>query len=288
MPISLIVNADDFGYFHSVSRGILECVDNGVVTATAVMANSPIFETCAGWLRERHDLDIGVHLTLSFGEPLTRALKAGFAFRGGGFPPRFTTVRHMLLRRLKVHEVVDECRAQIERCLDNGLTIRFVNSHEHIHMLPALWPRLQTLAEEYGISHVRFAGPEWNHGRVSQGFVRNLLLQGMALTARPRNGWSRIPCLGTRISGRLSDDYLLRTMPKLEPGRVYELMCHPGHFDAAEITDQRLCEFHDWEGEVNCLQGERFRQLCERHHVQCIRYRDLTDEATAAEGGSTA
>ena len=33
-----------------------------------------------------------------------------------------------------------EWRAQIERCLDSGLRVSFLNSHEHLHMLPALFP----------------------------------------------------------------------------------------------------------------------------------------------------
>ncbi len=39
--IRMIVNADDFGYFDNVCRGILEAAEKGVVTATGVMANGP-------------------------------------------------------------------------------------------------------------------------------------------------------------------------------------------------------------------------------------------------------
>ena len=37
----LIVNADDFGYFPCVSRGIIEAARAGVITATSVLANRP-------------------------------------------------------------------------------------------------------------------------------------------------------------------------------------------------------------------------------------------------------
>ena len=37
-PVYLIVNADDYGYFSCVSRGILDAVCDGIVTATGVLA----------------------------------------------------------------------------------------------------------------------------------------------------------------------------------------------------------------------------------------------------------
>ena len=37
----LIVNADDYGYFDCVSKGILESASRGIVTATGVFANRP-------------------------------------------------------------------------------------------------------------------------------------------------------------------------------------------------------------------------------------------------------
>jgi predicted glycoside hydrolase/deacetylase ChbG (UPF0249 family) len=35
----LIVNADDYGIFRCVSKGILEAASHGIVTATGVFAN---------------------------------------------------------------------------------------------------------------------------------------------------------------------------------------------------------------------------------------------------------
>lgn len=41
-PAYLIINADDYGYFKGVSQGILECVRQGTVTATAVSLTQPV------------------------------------------------------------------------------------------------------------------------------------------------------------------------------------------------------------------------------------------------------
>ena len=57
--VFLIVNADDYCYSEGVSRGILETIKNGIVTATGVLANSPNFETHISKLLEFDRLDIG-------------------------------------------------------------------------------------------------------------------------------------------------------------------------------------------------------------------------------------
>lgn len=40
-PVRLIINADDYGYFTCVNRGILAAAKAGAITATGVLANSP-------------------------------------------------------------------------------------------------------------------------------------------------------------------------------------------------------------------------------------------------------
>ena len=72
--VFIIVNADDYCYSEGVSRGILETIRNGIVTATGVLANSPFFEKHISKLIDFDGLDIGVHLTLTSGKPLTNRM----------------------------------------------------------------------------------------------------------------------------------------------------------------------------------------------------------------------
>ena len=41
-------------------------------------------------------------------------------------------------------------------------------------------------------------------------------------------------------------------------------MCHPGEFDAQEVTDTRLLRYHDWEGELRTLTSPAARELLRR------------------------
>ena len=116
-PIYLIVNADDYGYFPCVSRGILAAALGGVVTATGVLANSPFLEQHLSWLKSESRLDVGVHLCLTSGTPVSDRMKRRVRWFGGRFPRKELMSGALLTRAVTVADVRDEWRHQIETCL---------------------------------------------------------------------------------------------------------------------------------------------------------------------------
>lgn len=59
----LIVNADDFGYSHSINKGIIEAHEKGIVTSTSVMVNA-LAANEAQDLTKYPDLSVGLHFEL--------------------------------------------------------------------------------------------------------------------------------------------------------------------------------------------------------------------------------
>lgn len=59
----LIVNADDFGYSHSINKGIIEAHKKDIVTSTSVMVNA-IAANEAKDLMKYPDLSVGLHFEL--------------------------------------------------------------------------------------------------------------------------------------------------------------------------------------------------------------------------------
>lgn len=59
----LIFNADDFGYSHSINKGIIEAIEKGIVTSTSVMVDA-IAANEAKELIKYPDLSIGLHFEL--------------------------------------------------------------------------------------------------------------------------------------------------------------------------------------------------------------------------------
>lgn len=274
-PAYLIINADDYGYFHGVSQGILDCARQGTVTATGMFANSPFLDEHAAWLADLPDVDVGVHLNLTDRQPLTRRLSNALGSWNGQFPEKFSVAKAVLSRQLPAGLIRDEWRAQIEHCLARNLRLSFLNSHEHIHMLPPLYSMALDLAREYGIDHVRFAAPEWPRTWSANALLRDGIMSVLAQINR-----FRMPCaapifLGMGESGRLTQRYLSTRLPRLKPGRVYELMCHPGMDNPGEVKDKRLLAYHDWERERQTLSDPALKTALATCNIRLIGYRHL-------------
>lgn len=272
---SLIVNADDFGYFSCVSQGIIRAAQSGVVSATGILANGPDLNAQIPWLAGLANLDLGIHLNLTSRHPLTPAMAGKLLKSSGQFPSAFAMAGLILTGRIGKGLVRDEWRAQIETVLGNGLTLRFLNSHEHIHMLPSLFPLVLELAEEYRIPHIRLTRAEWLRPYGFSASLRNLLLQTMETINGFRVASPAPLFIGLSRSGKLDLDYLQTLFAAMKPGQAYELMCHPGCFDPAEISDRRLLAYHDWESELALLTSPQFKDLCEDQGVNIVNYRGL-------------
>lgn len=271
----LIVNADDFGYFDSVSRGILHAIEAGQVTATGIMANGDGLANRVVSLQAADGcVDLGVHLNLSLGEPVTRVMRRRLARWGGRFPTKFTVAGAILCRMISIEDVRAEWAAQIERCLRLGIEPWFLNSHEHLHMLPPLFAVALELAEEYEIPHVRHVSPEPLASVPPHGTFRNLVMSVLQLVHGRREQMSP-HFVGLGASGRLTTQYLRRRFSFLRPGRTYELMCHPGYYDSEEIEERYLTRYHEWESELRLLTGGTFQAICTEFGIGLIGYRDL-------------
>jgi hypothetical protein len=271
----LIVNADDYGYFRCVSHGILKSATQGVVTATGVFANTIHFGEHAARLRDCEALDAGVHLNLTDGTPLTGDMQKTLLRWSGRFPRKFAMAKAILSGAIKVDAVKREWRAQIERCLEHRLKLRFLNSHEHMHMLPTLLPVAKALARDYDIEHIRFPTSRLA-GSLSRGSLfRSAVIKMLETINRRHMNSPTAHFLGMEASGRLDMQYLQESVPRLRAGRVYELMCHPGDFDPQEVGDPRLLRYHDWQGELRTLTSPALRELLDRNGVRLVGYRHL-------------
>jgi len=271
----LIVNADDYGYFRCVSKGILRAATHGIVTATGVFANAMQFTEHAAELRDCNVLDVGVHLNLTEGIPLTAEMRGSLARWSGQFAGKFSMARAILTRTIKTEDVSREWRAQIERCLDNGLRVRFLNSHEHMHMLPPLFPVVQALAHDFDIGHIRFPTSQRGGKSANGSLFRGAVMKTLETINRRRVDLPTPHFLGLDASGKLDLPYLEHSLPRLEAGEIYELMCHPGEFDAQEVSDASLLRYHDWEGELATLTSPAARELLHRHGIRLIGFRHL-------------
>jgi predicted glycoside hydrolase/deacetylase ChbG (UPF0249 family) len=275
-PVSLVINADDFGYFTSVSRGIIECARKGAIHATAVMANGPRFHKLVKWLHDVPNIDLGVHLNITYGLPVSKECRRLLATSGGTFKSKIATAAMLITKKMSYADVKAEWCTQIDKCLSAGLKLRYLNSHEHTHIVPIISGLLPELADEYGISFIRQPSPDWIHRPITLSTLLRNLLIGLTVVSSPSHqSMHNIRVLGIGVSGKLTLKYLERCFSSLTPGETYELMCHPGAYDPDEITDKRLKGFHAWDQERELLMSENMMRLMQYYNLKSTRFSEL-------------
>lgn len=266
--VQLIVNADDYGYFPVVSRGIVDAARAQAITATGIMANSLDLQQQLQALDGVDQLDLGVHLNLTYGQPLTAPLAAKLERWQGKFPSAYLMTLLVLSQKISLKDIRIEWQAQIEACQSRKLV--FLNSHEHIHMLPPLFTLTHDLAAKHNIRHVRITRPDkrWQ----SEGLIRNSLISVMQTINLLQHQANAPVMIGLGQSGKLTLEYLHSLFGRLQPGKIYELMCHPGYYSADEIQDSRLIGYHDWQGELALLQSDALKELYRKFKIRLSHY----------------
>ncbi len=147
------MNADDLGMSPAVDAAILDGLDAGFLTSTTVLANGPSVEAALAGVRAFPRASVGVHLNLTEFAPLTRGVAhllgpdgAFGAWSRGG------------LRSGDRDAIAVEWGAQIARVRDAGIRVSHLDSHQHLHQHPALYPVLGELRARFGIPRIRGMG----------------------------------------------------------------------------------------------------------------------------------
>lgn len=156
----LILNADDLGYSPGVNQAILGLEDSGLLTSSSLVVNLAHSAAAIEEVRRRPHMAVGVHLNLTKGRPCLPPEQVpslvGLDGRFHPTPRMFARGAAGLIRWRQAH---GECRAQIERALEAGITVSHLDSHSHWHVLPGLRGLVDRLAAEYGVGLVRPGDP---------------------------------------------------------------------------------------------------------------------------------
>lgn len=268
----LIVNADDLGLHRGINAGILHCHREGIVTSASLSPNGEAFDDAVRLLKQTPDLDLGIHLTLVAERSVSDPASVPTLAPGGRFPAYFTTLfRRLLLGQVDAKEIEHELSAQVQRARDAGLRPSHLDSHQHVHLHPALLPVVLRVAQHFGIKGVRAAARV-----VPLSGLRPALLSLFAQRAsrRVRRAGLETPdaCLGLAETGRLSEPRLLKLLQRLQPG-TNELICHPGHGDGT-IAKAYSWGF-GWDAEAEALTSQAVREALARERIRLVSYRDL-------------
>lgn len=144
----LIVNADDFGLSKGQNYGIIEACRRGVVTSTTALINGDAIEHAALLSRDVPELGVGMHFVLTLGMPLSSM--PGLTREGQLGKWIWTQAEQ---GTLPLEEIARELDCQFNRFIDVfGREPTHIDSHHHVHMIPAIFPVVAGFARRHGVA----------------------------------------------------------------------------------------------------------------------------------------
>jgi predicted glycoside hydrolase/deacetylase ChbG (UPF0249 family) len=281
----VVVTADDFGLSSTVNEGIVVASRRGIVRNTALLVNFADVAASVASLRDAGDLDVGIHLNLTSGPPVSKADQVpSLLGRGGTFPGLPGFLARAALGRIRRGEVRREWEAQIELGIRLGCRFTSISGHQHVHMLPQLVGLTAMLARSYGIPVVRLSRYHTAGG----------------IGPRRFKVWALLPCALAarrifRRQGILHNDYLLGISPvsaeralaglcaavRRLPDGLGELVCHPGYADSTlkerdGYTAGRIVE-------LDVLTAPQLGAALRSNGIELTTFRDLAGGRGAGE-----
>lgn len=283
----LIVTADDVGLHRGMTLGAIRAHREGIVTSCSVAATGRELDHAAELLSDCPALDVGVHLTLVEGRPLSDpASIPTLVTRDGSFLASYRgfAARHAI-GQVSVKDVERELRAQIERVLAKGLSPCHLNGHQHIHVLPRVFDVVLSLAREYRIPYLRI--PD-DRVPVDIPIARRLALATLNRLARRAKDRTRAAGLlandrtiGVADAGHLDVARLRQLVGKASS--VTELVTHPG-IDRALISRSFDWNYL-WDAETAALCDPAIRETLGRQGTVLVGIRDLAAGSSASTSG---
>ena len=278
--ISFSLCADDYALSPGVSRGILEALGAGRLTATSALVTRASWPSGAPALREhRAKADVGLHLNLTLGTPL--GPMPAFA-SCGRFPELANVVKAALGKKLPEAQIGEEFARQIDKfCQHFGAAPDFVDGHHHVHVLPQVSAQLFIALEKKG-----FAGKVWlrnpcdrwssmlrrSFGDFKKGWGIASVARGFAAEAAARGFFTNDGFSGFSAFDPYRD-YAADFARYLEaPGKRHLIMCHPGYCDEELVAADSATLSR--EQELRFLLSPTFTDLLSRRGAKLARLSD--------------
>jgi predicted glycoside hydrolase/deacetylase ChbG (UPF0249 family) len=153
-----IINADDFGLSDEINRAIERAFERGCVTSASLATNGARAGDALKFARGNPSLRVGVHLTLTEGAPLSDPASLPLLVgTNGRLACGFVRLLWLSLARESalIDQAEREWRRQIDAVLEHGVVISHLDSHRHVHMIPALFRLALKLRREYDVPRLR-------------------------------------------------------------------------------------------------------------------------------------
>jgi predicted glycoside hydrolase/deacetylase ChbG (UPF0249 family) len=243
------------------------------------------FDAAVHEAHQHRRLGIGVHLCLHDEKPVLDPGKIPTLVGADGkMRPLSLVLRRLVLGQLEASEIEAEYTAQVARARDAGIDVTHLDSHCHLHAFPSIAKVVRRVAQSSGIACLRraestrlsdYAGSSF--GRYPVSMLITCMSKLSYLGLHP--SW-RYPdrFVGMVRSGTVDAAWVEKAIGSLVPGRVTELMIHPGDGSAlygAEDDHGPAQRKIEWEA----VTSPRVIEAVRARGVKLVNYRHLLQRA---------
>lgn len=279
----LIVTADDLGLSPLITDGIFRAHREGIVTAAALLVNAPGTDDAVAKVHAYPELQIGLHLGVVEGHSLLDRHSSITDSNSYFGDDKICLHRHWkpflaryFLGALDLREIEQEFEAQIQKFMTFFPSIPFLNSTQHLHILPGVSEVVIRLCKKYRIKNVRVPSsmvPE------SSGLLRRLI----GIPYRLLGARFRVLCRRAGIGhadhfagffrcGHQDVESIQKMISQFSEG-VTELMLHPA-FDDLALRQKMPWAYSDfeWVSEMEAACSPLVRERLTAESVDLVRY----------------
>ena len=247
--------ADDYGLYGDVSANIQKCIDKGALNKVSVF---PAFDTAdLHELFNKEEIRFSLHLNLVEGRCMAESGEVNMiADEKGNFKHRFGGLFKLNLLHPKKLEaqVYEEIKAQVlywKSILPEG-TPFCIDSHQHTHMIPAVFRALIKVLTDEGIklTYMRIPAepitpylktPSLYFTYSPVNIIKQWLLKFLWMINK-RHAKEPLPTAlfcGILFSGKMDEKRVSKILPKYEKlaekkSSDIEVLFHPGYIDTDE------------------------------------------------------
>ena len=205
----LIINSDDFGYSRAINHAIIDTHQEGILTSTTLMSNTPGFEHAVKLAKENPKMGVGVHLVLTFLKPLRQDVPSLVDEKGDFYRP---DAYRSGLAIVDVEDLYKEWDAQIQKVLAAGIQPTHLDSHHHAHTFNAHhFEVFLKLSEKYDLP-IR-GNFDQEHNRPTTTYFEPAF-DGVGM-----------------LEEKEQEAYLELLVEKIKKNESTEVMCHTGYID---------------------------------------------------------
>jgi predicted glycoside hydrolase/deacetylase ChbG (UPF0249 family) len=246
--MNVIINADDLGMSEKVNKATFDLMLHRIVTSATILSNGPYVKEAIEGCKRFPDCSFGVHLNLTEFKPLSRheGLRELLGEDGQFIGLLDRDPRKVKKTRRLLSAMADEWCHQIDYLQRWGVQISHLDSHQHVHTIPFMFPVLKYIQAKYGIRKVRSTRNVYHSGAK---------LSSISLWAKRVYRFSLRNFYSTRTTDAFMDfcTFYERVVVEKQTWPSVEVMVHPG----SGRDDENRLLYSNW----RCLLADKINLI---------------------------